>query len=134
MREPALPCPPHVFEEPAAGRARRRPVPVVPEHVCLAVRVDPRTREVAGRVTHTVVGRAAPTGQVTLDATDQRITEVVDAAGKPLAFHVHAGGVDVTFAAPLGPGERTQFTLAFEAWPTLGLHFVDAEGDRPAQA
>ncbi|MEZ4465775.1 MAG: hypothetical protein R3F43_15250 [bacterium] len=102
MREPALPCPPHVFEEPAAGRARRRPVPVVPEHVCLAVRVDPRTREVAGRVTHTVVGRAAPT-----DRSPGRHRPAHHRGGgrrrQALAFHVHAGGVDVTFAAPLGP-------------------------------
>ncbi|MCB9550002.1 MAG: M1 family metallopeptidase [Myxococcales bacterium] len=134
MREPALPCPPHVFEEPAAGRARRRPVPVIPEHVRLAVRVDPTTRQVSGAVTHTVVGRAAPTTGFTVDAADQVILAVRGEDGAPLPFHVHAGGVDVTLAAPLGPGERTQVTLAFEATPTLGLHFVDAEGDRPAQA
>ena len=54
MREPAIPVPPHAFDEPGARPDVRRPLPVVPVHVRLDVRLDPATPQVSGRVTHTV--------------------------------------------------------------------------------
>lgn len=128
LREIALPCPPHSFEEPTARPARRRGLPVVPLHVRLEVRLDPQRPEVRGAVTHTVRAIREGAVRLTLDAAD---LEVLDATadGEPLAFHPHAGGVDVVLPRPLGAGEEATFTLGFHARPTLGLHFVD--GERP---
>jgi aminopeptidase N len=134
MRELALPCPPHSFDEPSARPDRRRPQPVIPVHVCLKVRVDPRDGTVKGRVEHTVRARATAVHRLTLDAADLEVHLALNGDGDTLEHHAHAGGIDITFAEPIAPGTERQFALDFTATPTAGMYFMPAEGDRPAQA
>lgn len=131
MRELALPCPPQSFDEPAARPAERRPVPVIPEHVRLDVRIDPHAKTVAGRVTHTVRARAILVDRLTIDAADMtvRVPE-----GEDLTAIAHRDGVELRFDRPIPPGEQHVFSLDFVAEPTCGLYFVPAEGERPPQA
>lgn len=131
MRELALPCPPLSFDEPAARPAERRPLPVIPEHVRLDVRVDPRDRSVSGRVTHTVRARALPVDRVNIDAADLQVSVP---EGEDLVAVAHEGGVELQLSSAIPPGEQFVFSLDFVAEPTTGLHFAPAEGDRPAQA
>ena len=134
MRELALPCPPHSFDEPSARPDRRRPQPVIPLHVCLKVRVDPRDGTIKGRVEHTVRARARAVDRLTLDAADLVVHLALNADNETLEHHAHAGGIDITFTEPIAPGTERQFALDFTATPTAGLYFMPAEGDRPAQA
>ncbi len=126
MREPALPCPPNTFDEPAAIAHRRRPLPVVPIHVALDVRLDPEAPRVAGEVVHTVRSVGEPVRRLTLDAADLVVTGAWRGA-EALLVEPHAHGVDLVLDPPIGAGEIAELRLAFDATPTLGLYFVDGQ-------
>ncbi len=130
MRELALPCPPHVFDEPAARDERRRPLPVVPQHVRLEVRLDPAETLVRGRVVHTVRARHDGLETLPLDAADMTI-QSVEVGDTKARFTAHAAGLDVHLPRPLAAGEEVTFAVVYEARPTLGLFFMRPDALHP---
>lgn len=130
MSEPAIPVPPHTFDEPAAGLARRRPLGILPRHVRLEVRLDPANPGVQGRVTHEIRGLHPRVTRVTLDAADLTVTEAWHGE-RPVPFTHHAEGVDVELSAPLAAGDDTRITLAYTARPSVGLYFQGPTEDAP---
>jgi aminopeptidase N len=135
MHEPLLPCPPHVFDEPAARVDARRALPVTPRHVALEVALDPAVVLVEGRVTHVFEVRARAVTTVRLDAGDPERMSVrsVTRDGQAVPF-AHAGeALDVQFEPALVPGERVELVVAYSAQPTTGLHFVPLDPEVPTQ-
>ncbi len=133
MREPALPCPPHQFDEPAARPDARRPLPVRPVHVRLEVRLDPTVARVVGGVVHTVEALGDGARVLPFDAADLTV-EAATLGDAPCAVRHHAAGVDVELPRPLARGERVDVRLAFTARPTAGLYAVGPDQpdvDRP---
>ena len=133
MIEPALPVPPHSFDEPAAGLARRRALAVLPLHVHLDVRLNPEAQgepAVECRVTHTVRALQDGLTRVTLDAADLTVSGAWQ-DGEPVAFFHHAGGIDVVLAVSLARDAVAHISLQFTSHPSVGLYFVRRNAESP---
>lgn len=130
MTEPLLPVPPHAFDEPSAGLARRRPLPILPRHVRLEVRLAPDVPRVLGRVSHRVTGLHPEVRRITFDAADLTV-ESVTIGGESQRFHQNATAVEVTLNTPLLAGETIEIVLDYEASPSVGIYWVGPTPDQP---
>ncbi|MEZ4435809.1 MAG: M1 family aminopeptidase [bacterium] len=128
---PVVPSTPlRSFAEPSARPDRRRPLPVRPRHVRLDVRLDPSDPRVSGAVTHVVEALGDGVTTLPFDAADLKVT-AAERDRVALEAIAHAAGVDVRLDRPLAAGEQVEITLRFEGRPTMGLFFIDPDGERP---
>ncbi len=87
-------------------------------HLDLDVRIDPASRSLSGRATHTLEARGRPRDRIVLHQRALRI-ESAEVDGAPAPFEVGPDWVEVR----LPPGERHTVTLTYSATPPTGLHF-----------
>jgi aminopeptidase N len=101
---------------------------VAVEHIDLHLTPNFESESLDGVCTLTVRALDEPVSRLTLDAVDLEISRVEPAAG----FALRDGKLEVEFAEPLRPGERTAIAIAYRAGePRHGLFFVKPTSEHP---
>lgn len=102
------------------------------EHIHLDLEPDLHARALRGRCTTTVRALDEDVTELALDSVDLQIADVTTQGGARLAHRVRANKLHVTFDPPLRAGERTTFTVAYDAVrPRHGLFFVEPSAEYP---
>ena len=95
------------------------------EHIDLYLEPDLERQSLDGACTTTVRAYDEPVERLVLNAVDLEITSV-ECDGKPLAYSLRDGKLDVRFDPPLWPGHRAAFRIAYRVTkPRHGLFFVE---------
>jgi aminopeptidase N len=101
------------------------------EHIELYLEPDLEARALRGVCATTVRAYDEPVERLELDAVDLEIASV-ECDGKPLGFSLRDDKLEVRFAPPLSPNERTTFRIAYcTSHPRHGLFFVEPTAEYP---
>ncbi|HUA08492.1 MAG TPA: M1 family metallopeptidase [Candidatus Acidoferrales bacterium] len=101
------------------------------EHIELYLEPDLERCTLDGVCTTTVRAYDEPVERLELDAVDLAIASA-HRDGKPLAFSVRDGKVELRFEPPLAPNERVSFRIVYRvSRPRHGLFFVEPTAEYP---
>ncbi|RKY22487.1 MAG: hypothetical protein DRQ55_00890 [Planctomycetota bacterium] len=111
----------------------RRPRDLDVEHVELRLAIDHLAGHVSGEVELTLSAVDAPLRQVLLDAVELDVSEVSDADGTPLPFHLGPETLVIDLPAPLPPGQSARVQVRWSAFPRNGLYFEGPSSSDPSR-
>jgi aminopeptidase N len=103
------------------------------KHIKAELAIDPKKREVSGKVTHTLVPLHPYLTKIDLDCGPQlKVSKVaVGSSATPCKFDVKHDKLAVTLDKPYGTGDPIDLVIHYSGSPEQGLYFVVPEGGYP---
>ncbi len=96
-----------------------------PSHLAIDVRLDLDAARLEGTVTNTVLARTEGATDLTLNAVDLDISDVVDADGLDLAWSYDGEHIAIAWSEPVARGEQRRVAVTYSVErPLTGLTFV----------
>ena len=109
------------------------PAAIDAEHYALELTVDPVARAIDGKLKLRFVSTEADLPHVALDFAGLKVYNVLDSAGRDLAYFQKGESVTIVLANPLPLGATEELEIRYGGSPKKGLWFTDPERGVPTQ-